>query len=272
MKDDLILNYNIDESKTDVIYNPAIISKVSEKNSYKKSHEIIYVGRLENQKGLDNLLKIFSMVLTKDDSLILRIIGEGSLFQKLIDLSISLGINNNVVFEGYKENIAAYYIQAKATVLTSHFEGMPNTLLESLYLGTPIISFDCPSGPSEIVLHGVNGFLVPFLDNTDFAQRILETTSENLFDPKEVIETSKKFHIDKIINQYERLVVELYPRNCKVCESNRIKNYYFIEPSTYNNKIYHYNECLYCGCLYQIENDTENFSDKSTSLSKTEIN
>ena len=71
----------------------------------------------------------------------------------------------------------------------------------------PIISFDCPSGPSEIILHGVNGFLVPYLDNTDFAQRILGTTCENIFDPKKVIETSNRFHIDKIINKYERLVI-----------------------------------------------------------------
>ena len=206
MKNDLIMNYRIDKRKIVVIYNPAIISKVSEKNSYKKSHEIIYAGRLEDQKGLDNLLKIFRIVLTKDNSLILRIIGEGSLLKKLIDLSISLGINNNVVFEGYQQNLAAYYLRAKATVLTSHFEGMPNTLLESIYLGTPIISFNCPSGPSEIILHGRNGFLVPYLDNTDFAKRILETTCENLFDPNKVIETSKRFHIKKIINKYERLV------------------------------------------------------------------
>ena len=206
MKNDLIMNYRIDKKKLVVIYNPAIITKVSEKHSYKKSHEIIYIGRLEDQKGLDNLLKIFRIVLTKDNSLILRIIGEGSLLQKLIDLSISLGINNNVVFEGYQHNLAAYYFQAKATVLTSHFEGMPNALLESIYLGTPIISFNCPSGPSEIILHGVNGFLVPYLDNTDFAKRILETTCNNLFDPKKVIETSKRFHINKIINKYERLV------------------------------------------------------------------
>jgi glycosyltransferase involved in cell wall biosynthesis len=63
-----------------------------------------------------------------------------------------------------RQKPSVYYRRAKATLLTSFFEGFPNVLVESIALGTPVISFDCPSGPADIIIPGVNGILVPNQD------------------------------------------------------------------------------------------------------------
>jgi len=68
-----------------------------------------------------------------------------------------------VGFEGFKKDMIPYYLSAKATVLTPLYEGFPNVLVESITLGTPAIAFNCPSRPSEIIVDGINGFLVIML-------------------------------------------------------------------------------------------------------------
>ena len=76
-----------------------------------------------------------------------------------------LNILNKIDFEGFqKKNIAPYYLYANATLLTSSYEGYPNVLIGSIAMNTPVISFDCPGGPNEIINNGVNGFLVKYPD------------------------------------------------------------------------------------------------------------
>ncbi|MBH11285.1 MAG: hypothetical protein CMG74_13215 [Candidatus Marinimicrobia bacterium] len=208
MRNDLIDNYSISSKKIVRIYNPAILNQISTKPyvKYSKRHEIIFVGRFESQKGLEYLFNAFSLSVNKDSSLILRMIGEGSIKKDLIILAKKLNINKNLIFEGNKQNLYEYYCKAKATVLTSIYEGMPNVLLESLRAGTPIISFDSPHGPREIVIDGINGYLVPYLNIKIFSEKILEATGSNNFSSKKIIDSSKKFSVNNIVDQYEELI------------------------------------------------------------------
>jgi glycosyltransferase involved in cell wall biosynthesis len=76
-------------------------------------------------------------------------------------LAVSLGVATRVSFPGLQTNPAAWLRHASLFVLPSRFEGFPNALLEAMQCGLPAVAFNCPSGPSEIIRDGVDGFLVP---------------------------------------------------------------------------------------------------------------
>ena len=101
--------------------------------------------------------------------------------------------------------MAPYYSNAKATLLTSLYEGFPNVLIESISLGTPIISFDCKSGPSEIVIDGENGYLINFKDVNCFSAAIDRLMNEDLLYEK-VVQTSLRFENDTILDAWENLI------------------------------------------------------------------
>lgn len=98
-----------------------------------------------------------------------------------------------------------YYLNANATVLSSLYEGFPNVLIESIALGTPVLAFDCPSGPKEIIENGINGYLVEFKKVGEMAEKI-ELLIENSFHPDRVKITSDKFLIENVIKHYEKVL------------------------------------------------------------------
>lgn len=211
MKNDLIEQYNINSSKIRVINNP-IGKKIEDENikklsTYKKRNEILFVGRIEAIKGLDLLIDAFLIVLKSEPSVRLRIIGDGSKKHQIKDYVDKHGLTKNVIFNGYQEDIVKYYKTAKVTVLSSLYEGFPNVLIESIALGTPIVAFNCKSGPSEIIVEGVNGFLSRNRDIDHLSKLIVQALHFN-WDENKIIETSKKFNTEKIIQKYIEVIQE----------------------------------------------------------------
>src|SRR5690606_16139692 len=115
------------------------------------------------------------------------------------------GLKNRIDFEGFHRDIIPYFQGATATLLTSGFEGFPNVLVESITLGIPVISFDCPSGPREIVRNGINGYLIPLGDVDAFADA-LEKSADSGWDPFIIKKTAENFSLSKIGEQYESLL------------------------------------------------------------------
>lgn len=101
-----------------------------------------------------------------------------------------------------------YYSNAKVTVLTSLYEGFPNVLIEFIALGTPVVSFDCESGPSEIILDGKNGYLVKYLDIEEFTQK-LDLALKTNWDAKAIINSSKRYSKEIIVNKYFAKIEEV---------------------------------------------------------------
>lgn len=119
---------------------------------------ILAVGQIDsNVKQFDHLLEAY---YESEINLPLVICGEGKLKQKLIELAQKLQIQDRVFFIGFQDNPYKYMAKAKFLVMSSAFEGFPNVLVESLYCGTPLVSYDCYSGPNEIITHEYNGLLV----------------------------------------------------------------------------------------------------------------
>ena len=119
-------------------------------------------GRLvDNVKNFSLMISAFAKANLK---LPLVIMGEGSDKKKLYNLAQKLEVSDKVYFIGHQEHPSSIAKKALCTLLTSHYEGFPMVLVESLSLGTPVISVDCESGPKEIVQHGHNGLLIPNYD------------------------------------------------------------------------------------------------------------
>lgn len=113
--------------------------------------DFVSIGRLESIKGYKHLLCAFSMVLKELPTVTLSILGEGYLREKLESYTKFLGIEKSVSFLGFLENPFAIISRCRVCVLTSIREGFPNSLVEAMVCGIPVIATDCKSGPREIL-------------------------------------------------------------------------------------------------------------------------
>lgn len=126
-----------------------------------REHNIAAAGRLVPQKGFDMLLSAFSGIAGRFPGWQLTIMGDGPEKERLEGLAAKRGLSGQVRFTGTLPSTADVLAASDLFVLSSRFEGFPNALAEALAAGVPAVSFDCPSGPSEIIRDGRDGLLVP---------------------------------------------------------------------------------------------------------------
>lgn len=141
----------------------------------KREKKIAAVGRLEPQKNHALLLKAFAEFYKSYPEWELHIFGKGKLEQTLKQQAQELGIENHLVFKGFRSDILETIRDYGMYVLSSDYEGISNSLMEAMALGLPCISTDCPIGGSALCIKdGENGLLVPVGD-TVALQKAMET-------------------------------------------------------------------------------------------------
>ena len=141
------------------IHNP--IEPIVEDEVYKDEPYILFYGRMVDEvKNISLLIQSYKLSHLPSKGIKLILLGDGEdveFFKNKVQVE---GLVNNVQFLPFNANPSQYVKGAKFTVLTSHYEGFPRSVIESLALGTPVISVDCKTGPSEIIQNEVNGLLV----------------------------------------------------------------------------------------------------------------
>ena len=136
----------------------------------------------------------------------LIILGDGEEKTKLLQLLIDYKINNRVFFPGSVGNVSEWYEKADLFVLSSLVEGFPNVLLEAMSYGLPCVSFDCKTGPRELIKNGINGILVsPHEKEIGLSKAISSIINksemrENM--AKEAIKLRRKNSIENIISKW----------------------------------------------------------------------
>lgn len=156
------------KGKIDYIYNPSPFS--TKHICHIENHTVITVGRLTYQKGYDMLVNIWAKVEKKSDWKLL-IIGSGEDEEQLKKQCEELNIKN-VCFMGNQQNVDQYYLNSSIYVSTSRFEGLPMCMIEAQSFGLPIVSFNCKTGPSEIIKDEENGYLIEMNELDSFAEKL----------------------------------------------------------------------------------------------------
>ena len=126
---------------------------------------ILAASRLAPEKNLAALIRAFAVVVRTRPDWTVVILGDGPCRQELERQIAALGLEDKVLLPGRAGNIGIWYQRASLFALSSLHEGGPNSLVEALAYGVPVLSFDCDAGPRTIIRHGVDGILVPPADD-----------------------------------------------------------------------------------------------------------
>lgn len=163
-------------AKSFVIPNAFPRVEIREPYTGERRKTVVSVGRLfEYQKQFGLLIRAFKQVYEKHPDYILIIYGEGQDRKQLQDLIHSLGLKNAASLPGAIKNPINVIREAGVFVLSSNFEGIPNSLIEALASGIPTVSTDCsPGGPAFLTHNGENGLLIPIGDEKAMADAICQ--------------------------------------------------------------------------------------------------
>jgi glycosyltransferase involved in cell wall biosynthesis len=168
-----VFQKKIKHSNIAVIGNP-IRRILKESSDIQREKSILMVGRLISSKHQDRLIKIFAKLDRKDWKLL--IVGYDHLKQKhterLEALIKTLNLEDRVILLGKQSGIEDFYLKSAIFAFTSSSEGFPNAIGEAMSAGLPVVSYDCVAGPSEMIVDGRNGFLVPVFDDELFRERL----------------------------------------------------------------------------------------------------
>lgn len=175
--------YNkITKGRGEVIANPLFTNTLPKVYNGKRNNIIVSAGRLTEQKNFDLLIDAFKIVHIKKPNYKLVIYGDGELREHLEKKIKLIGLEKYISLPGNISNILEKIKNNKLFVLSSNYEGMPNILIESLAIGLPCISTDCPiGGPKALIKNGQNGFLTKVNDVDELAEKmLLVLENENL--------------------------------------------------------------------------------------------
>jgi len=199
----------IPDSSIHRIFNPVVTDDLIERSMSRPDHPwfqadqppvIIGIGRLVKNKNFDHLIEAFD-ILREQRECRLVIVGEGPARPDLESRAKESLFSEEILFTGRLENPFPHLRHSSVMVLASSYEGLSNTLIESLAIGTPVVSTDCPYGPREILEDGRYGELVPVKDINSLAAAVNRAIDDPI-DRSRLIESANRFKDTDIARSY----------------------------------------------------------------------
>ena len=171
---------------------------------------VLALGHLTPVKGFDLLIQAWSQVCRANNDWILCLLGSGEEEEALKNQAKSLNIADRIDFVAATKNVEQYYRACAFYCLSSRFEGLPMVLLEAQAFGLPIISFDCETGPSEVVVDNINGWLVDNGDVEALSERLLtainidNSTYQEL--SNQAKSSSQRFSVSHVVDSWHDIL------------------------------------------------------------------
>ena len=188
MRDEFVEILGMDKNKVELVYNPIDLEAIRKKaenidkkyENYLKQDYFLQVSRLTEQKQPEHLVDIYYKLKQRGIKEKLYFIGNGEKVNLIKQKIKEYKLENDVILLGQIENPYPFFKNAKLFVHTAKYEGLPTVLLESLAFGTPVVAYDCPTGPKDIL--GENseyGELIPLNDKDMFVEKVYELMNNN---------------------------------------------------------------------------------------------
>jgi glycosyltransferase involved in cell wall biosynthesis len=203
-------------NKKNVMTIPNPLGFYSEKSSSLTNKKIIVVGSHSYNKGYDLLLRAWKIVSDKHSDWGLHIYGKIDADETFIKMANAMLLDKNIHFHSPTNEIQAAYLESSIMICSSRTEGFGNVLVEAMACGLPCVSFDCPSGPADIICNKEDGFLVPNGNVTELAEKIIYLIENEDIRQKmgrAAKKNVKRFLPEKIIVQWDKLFTQLLSIN-----------------------------------------------------------
>ncbi len=199
-------------ARTRVVRIPNALPDMAGGVSPLTSKTVVAAGRLTPQKGFDLLIPAFARVVSEHPNWTLRIYGAGPKRAQLRRLVLEHEMYNHVFLMGSTQRLGEEMAKASLFALSSRYEGFGMVIIEAMSKGLPVVSFDCPRGPSEIITPGDDGFLVPNGDVDGFAGALCRVIGDEGLRRRmgaAALETAKRYDVAVIGQRWKSLFDEL---------------------------------------------------------------
>lgn len=201
---------------TNVSVMPNPVSFVSDESSNLMNKTVVSLGRLDYPKNYLSLIRAFRMVYDRHPDWTLKIYGEGDDRNKLQKLIQDYNLTENVKLMGTTRDVKQALSNASIYALSSLTEGFSVVLIEAIECGLPVVSYQCPYGPKDIISDGVDGYLVPVNDELALADRICHLIEDEELRHKMGLAAkmkAKKYHKESIAKQWMQLFESVMSEN-----------------------------------------------------------
>lgn len=233
-KNEMVAKYGIKKSKLRKIPNPVTrLNRLSGQREWiYGENAVVCIGRLEDVKQHNIAIRAFSTIIKTVPTAKLIILGIGPTEGKLKALVKKLDLENNVFFVGFKKNIEYYLNNSKVFLMTSKTEGFPNSMLEAMSLGIPVVSIKSPGAPDEIIKptknidgieYGQYGIITPYINHNFLSQKpimpeemVIAKAVSLLLQDQELwkrysdasYERAKMYNTEKVMSRWTKLIKE----------------------------------------------------------------
>ncbi|WP_298440384.1 glycosyltransferase family 4 protein [uncultured Ferrimonas sp.] len=189
-----------------VVNNPVVSLGVS---CSLPRNKFLFVGRLEEQKNIPGLLDVIEKIIEVEKESKFSIVGDGSKRQFLLEQIELRGLSNSVNYLGNQKEIGKLYASHRCLMLVSHYEGLPMVLIEAQDAGLPQVSYDCPTGPAEIISDESTGYLIEHYDIDGFVKKVIKLNNDDNLAKKYSKESkiaAEEYSIDRVVKKWVEII------------------------------------------------------------------